>query len=73
MAFAIGAMLFANQNEKTPIRKQNTARGIIRRLNGIPADFIATISYLSPKFPKVISEASRTAKGIAIETNEAEA
>ena len=34
-------------------------------INGIPADFIATSSNVSPRFPKVIMEESSNARGSA--------
>ena len=37
-------------------------------INEIPADFIASNSNRSPRLPKVISEANKTAKGSAIGT-----
>ena len=48
----------------------NTASGVIILRVEMPADFSATISYRSPIFPKVISEASITANGKAMEERE---
>ena len=40
-------------------------RGNIARCNEMPADLMATSSYFSPRSPKVMIDASKTAKGKA--------
>ena len=40
--------------------------GLIKRKSGIPADFMATISKVSPRLPNVIMDDSSKAKGKAI-------
>ncbi len=54
-----------------PIRIAITNRGCIKRSRGIPADFIATNSKLSPNAPKVMIEESKRARGKARGTMEA--
>ena len=70
---AIGNTLLENQKENNPINKERKARGRISEVTDIPADFIATISYFSPRLPNVINEESKTARGKANEKNVAEA
>ena len=45
------------------INKAVTIRGRMNRSKGMPADLIATNSKVSPRFPKVIIEESKTARG----------
>lgn len=46
-------------------------RGRIKRNKGMPADFIATSSNVSPRLPKVMMEESNTARGKASGTTDA--
>ena len=45
------------------INKAVTINGRMNRNKGMPADLIATNSKVSPRFPKVIIEESKTASG----------
>jgi len=53
---------------KTDNMETTIINGRIILQREMPADFIATSSYLSPKLPRVIMEASKTASGRAIGT-----
>src|SRR6478672_1117062 len=46
-------------------KSETTKSGRINRNNGIPADFMATSSKLSPRFPKVIMDESKSERGNA--------
>jgi len=59
----MGIILFANKNAIPERKMVKTKTGRIKRINGIPAAFIATSSKLSPKFPKVIIEENNKERG----------
>ena len=63
----LGKYVLENSKAMAAMIRATIARGRIIRRVEIPADLRATISYLSPKLPKVIREERRTAKGNAIE------
>ena len=46
--------------------------GRMKRSRGIPADLMATSSKVSPRFPKVMMEESKTARGKASGTSVAQ-
>ena len=58
---------------KILIMKTVTTNGRIIRNSEMPADLVAVSSMCSPNAPKVIMEASNTAKGNASGTKRAEA
>jgi hypothetical protein len=54
--------LFENTNATPQSNPTTINSGIKIRPRDMPDDFAATSSYLSPRFPKVISEANKTVK-----------
>ena len=65
---AIGIKLFEKKKAKSERNATTIIRGRIILHKEMPAAFIATSSYLSPKLPNVIIEARSIAKGSAIGT-----
>ena len=63
--FTTGIILFAKRNAIPAIKRVTINKGCIKRNSGIPADFIATSSKLSPRLPKVIILESSRASGNA--------
>ena len=66
-------MLLEKKNAPMLMKIVTKTNGIIIRGREIPADFIASNSLFSPKFPSVISDARSVAKGSAMGTSPAEA
>jgi hypothetical protein len=64
----MGIKLLEKKKAKTERKETTTIRGRIILKREIPADFIATSSYFSPKLPIVIMDASKIARGRAIGT-----
>ena len=70
---ATGSTLFWKKNAPMATKTIKTISGLITRKSEMPPALSAVSSRLSPRLPKVISEASRTARGRAIGTIESAA
>ena len=65
LRLATGIILFAKR-KATPLRKIVVmSKGRMKRIKGIPADFIATSSKVSPRLPNVMIEERSNASGNA--------
>ena len=64
-------MKFENIKATPQIKRLTIKSGRIKRSNEMPEDFTATNSRLSPRFPNVINDESKTASGKASGTNAA--
>jgi hypothetical protein len=61
----------ANKKARKHKKSETMKRGRMNRNKEIPADFMATSSKLSPRFPNVINDESKTANGNAKGTSAA--
>ena len=68
LTWTTGITLFWKKKAPTLTNSSVTIKGRMICINDTPADFMASNSRRSPKFPKVINEANRIAKGSAIGT-----
>ena len=61
--WALGPTMFWKKKDMAPKNTHKMTTGRIMRSKGMPAAFMESNSYRSPKFPNVINAASKMANG----------